>query len=98
MKFALVEWVNNNSTSIILSTGIRNKTMLSDTTLVDKVEFVRESKVPSTGWPAYDAKVLAVSGMYSQFLVHKGSCGCCVTTHVDTLCQMYGTVIKAVLH
>ncbi len=62
MKFALVEWVHSNSTSIILLQGVRNKAMLSDRTLIDKVEAVAETKKPPNGWPAYDARVLAVSG------------------------------------
>jgi len=64
MKFALVEWVHSNSTSIIPATGVRNKDMLSDPTIIDKIELVRDTKVPPAGWQAYDGKVLAVSGMY----------------------------------
>lgn len=66
MKFALVQWVHSNSTSIIPTKGVRNKAMLADPTVIDKVECVRETKVPPTGWPAYDGKVLAVSGMYNS--------------------------------
>jgi len=64
MKFALVEWIHSNSTSIISTHWIRNKAMLSDPTIVEKVEVVRNTKKPTTGWPAFDAKVLAVAGRY----------------------------------
>ena len=63
MKYTLIERVNTNSSCIILSSGIRNRSMLNDDTIVDKVENAVEGhKQPVDGWKAYDGRVLATSG------------------------------------
>ena len=63
MKYALIDWINHNSCSIILASGVTDDRMFEDNTRIGKVQCVLDGqKEPANGWKAYDARVIASSG------------------------------------
>jgi hypothetical protein len=61
-----MEWVRTNEASIMMSIrGVVDVRMTEDADLVGKVLNIPSysMKEPSEGWPAYDPRVITVSGL-----------------------------------
>jgi hypothetical protein len=68
MSFALVYWTNSNQTSIVPSTAVGDKRMLTDPKKVGKVKWMGpddgKKKPPKDGWTLHDGRILCVNGMF----------------------------------
>ena len=74
MSFALAYLINTDQTSIVPSSAVSDKRMLTDSERSGKVKWMgpdnAKKKTPKEGWSSHDARVLFLSGECLLVLIY----------------------------